>query len=92
MQQQQIRQFREQILKMSREMWNRSDPKQVYVAADQSTPVQSSIDEKALIPYEQVRIFFRTTEKRSHSQQHIEQYLLPDKITRTTWKRIFCGC
>ncbi|CAL2047945.1 unnamed protein product [Caenorhabditis brenneri] len=56
MQQQQIRQFREQILKMSREMWNRSDPKQVYVAADQSTPVQSSIDEKALIPYEQIKL------------------------------------
>ncbi|CAL2041525.1 unnamed protein product [Caenorhabditis brenneri] len=57
MQQQQIRQFREQILKMSREMWNRSDPKQVYVAADQSTPVQSSIDEKALIPYEQIKLY-----------------------------------
>ncbi|CAL2049158.1 unnamed protein product [Caenorhabditis brenneri] len=57
MQQPQIRQLREQILKMSREMWNRSDPKQVYVAADQSTPVQSSIDEKALIPYEQIKLY-----------------------------------
>ncbi|KAF1746939.1 hypothetical protein GCK72_023397 [Caenorhabditis remanei] len=57
MQQQQIRQFHEQVLKMSREMWNRSDPKQVYVASDQSTPNQSSIDEKALIPNEQIKLF-----------------------------------
>lgn len=56
MQQVQIRQLREQILKMSREMWNRSDPKQVYIQADQSMPAQNSIDEKALIPNEQVVI------------------------------------
>uniref|UniRef100_A0A1I7U072 non-specific protein-tyrosine kinase n=1 Tax=Caenorhabditis tropicalis TaxID=1561998 RepID=A0A1I7U072_9PELO len=56
MDQQQIRQLREQILKMSREMWNRSDPKQVYIAADQSA-AQNSIDEKALIPNEQIRLY-----------------------------------
>ncbi|CAP34331.3 Protein CBG16016 [Caenorhabditis briggsae] len=57
MQQPQIRQLREQILKMSREMWNRSDPKQVYVAGDQSTQNQSAIDEKAFIPNEQIKLF-----------------------------------
>uniref|UniRef100_A0A8R1DWA7 non-specific protein-tyrosine kinase n=2 Tax=Caenorhabditis japonica TaxID=281687 RepID=A0A8R1DWA7_CAEJA len=57
MQQQQIRQLRDQILKMSRELWNRSDPKQVYVQADQSTPVQNTIDEKALIPNDQIRLY-----------------------------------
>ncbi|CAI2357529.1 unnamed protein product [Caenorhabditis sp. 36 PRJEB53466] len=57
MQQQQIRQLREQILKMSREMWNRSDPKQVYVQSDQSTPIQSTIDERALIPNEQIKLY-----------------------------------
>ncbi|PIC16000.1 hypothetical protein B9Z55_022760 [Caenorhabditis nigoni] len=57
MQQPQIRQLREQILKMSREMWNRSDPKQVYVAGDQSTQNQSAIDEKAFIPLDQIKLF-----------------------------------
>ncbi|CCD61695.1 Tyrosine-protein kinase sid-3 [Caenorhabditis elegans] len=57
MQQVQIRQLREQILKMSREMWNRSDPKQVYIQADQSMPAQNSIDEKALIPNEQIKLY-----------------------------------
>ncbi|PIC15778.1 hypothetical protein B9Z55_022623 [Caenorhabditis nigoni] len=57
MQKPQIKQLGEQMLEMSREMGNRSDPKQVYVAGDQSTQNHSAIDEKAFIPNEQIELF-----------------------------------
>ncbi|CAI5455086.1 unnamed protein product [Caenorhabditis angaria] len=53
----QVKDLRDQIQKMSRELWNRSDPKQVYIASDATSNSQVSTDDRAVIPNSQVKLF-----------------------------------